>query len=68
MKDRLIKLGVIECGNECDVVQPYGFVPEDGCTLHDNKDVVDSINRLYGKHCLQDGEVFAGFNTTFHVP
>ena len=65
MKNKLVKIGVIDCGNECDVVQPYGFVPEDGCKLHDNNDTVDRINILYGKHCLQDGDVFGGFSISY---
>jgi hypothetical protein len=23
------------CGNACGIVQPFGFVPEDGCEKHD---------------------------------
>lgn len=65
MKNKLVKIGVIDCGNECDVVTPYGFVPEDGCKLHDNNDTVDRINMLYGKHYLQDGEVFVAFPTFY---
>jgi plasmid maintenance system antidote protein VapI len=26
---------MIDCGHGCDVVYPYGFVPEDGCPVHD---------------------------------
>lgn len=26
---------VLGCGYECDFVHPYGFVPEDGCPIHD---------------------------------
>jgi hypothetical protein len=25
------------CGNECHYVEPYGFVPENGCPIHDNE-------------------------------
>ena len=24
-----------QCGHECAYVEPYGFVPEDGCPIHD---------------------------------
>jgi hypothetical protein len=24
-----------KCENSCDYVYPYGFVPEDGCKIHD---------------------------------
>jgi len=26
---------VLGCGHGCDFVHPYGFVPEDGCPIHD---------------------------------
>lgn len=29
-RDRFIK-----CGNACGWIYPYGFVPEDGCPVHD---------------------------------
>lgn len=65
MKTVLTKIGVIDCGNECDMVEPYGFVPEAECSLHDNKNVINEINRLYGKHCLQEGEVFGCNNISY---
>lgn len=25
----------IDCGYNCGITEPYGFVPEDGCPIHD---------------------------------
>jgi hypothetical protein len=41
----LIETAVInpECGCACGDVEPYGFVPEDGCPVHDADDIDDRL-------------------------
>ena len=29
-----------QCGYECGYVEPYGFVPECGCPIHDRKEYI----------------------------
>ena len=36
-----------ECGWACGYMQPFGFVPEDGCPVHDPPEtVVDVLYRI----------------------
>lgn len=34
-----------DCGNECGFVEPYGFVPEADCPVHDVARDIDSSDR-----------------------
>jgi hypothetical protein len=34
-QDMCTKPSELECGNDCGFVEPYGFVPEAGCPMHD---------------------------------
>ncbi len=61
MKDKVKKF-IYDCGNECDVVEPYGFVPEARCRIHDDPETVNACNELYGIYGLEDGEIFVANN------
>ena len=28
-------VGGVKCSNDCSYQEPYGFVPEEGCKIHD---------------------------------
>ena len=49
MKYRLRYVLKGDCGHECDWVQPFGWVPEDGCPVHDVKGAKMENSAIYAQ-------------------
>lgn len=49
----------IKCKNDCAYVEPYGFVPESGCEIHDvkNMNIFTETDRIVDKF-LEESESF----------
>ncbi len=45
-----------DCGHVCDWVYPYGFVPEDGCPVHDRYNWEETEGEMTEQHIPTRGE------------